>query len=364
MNHRVKYIFFIILSLLWTACSHDAEESIQPIESVPGLPDGAVGFGAVTKSGAVYTEDDYLHNTFIDGESYLRIYNYTSNKPDFTDDADYKWYVYDERLSDLTGGQYNFRPLEGRGFMWKDVKLENSQYRFYAIVFPHYHKYRNAVFDDQSKKENFQASDILMAFHSTTEFGKRISLKFWHVLAMLRVKVCVPKYDRSTNTGFEKGALYNIALSDLYTSFRFEYAQNLASGAAPPVDPLTGDADPKADIKMFALYDTEKLSSGIEEETIDGRDCYVYSFAAILPVQQIADNKILLRLNLKTVDGLNKSYRYNPVKNNISFESGKITDLKLTFKEESNEAFLIKAEIKPWEQAETDMSLEKEETEA
>lgn len=360
MNHRVKYIFFIILSLLWTACSHDAEESIQPIDSVPGLPDGAVGFGAVTKSGAVYAEDDYLHNTFIDGESYLRIYNYTSNKPDFMDGADYKWYVYDERLSELTGGQYNFRPLEGRGFMWKDVKLENSLYKFYAIVFPHYHKYRNAVFDDQSKKENFLASDILMAFHSTQEFGKRISLKFWHVLAMLRVKVCVPKYDRATNTGFEKGALSDVVLSELYTSFSFDYDQNLTSNAIPVVVPNIKENDPIANIKMFALYDTEKLSSGIKEETIDGRDCYVYSFAAILPVQQIKDDKILLRLNLKTVDGLSKNYRYNPISNNISFESGKITDLKLTFKEEANEAFLIKAEIKPWEKAETDMSLEKE----
>ena len=63
---------------------------------------------------------------------------------------------------------------------------------------------------------------------------------------------------------------------------------------------------------------------------------------------------------MKSVDGLSKNYRYNPISNNISFESGKITDLKLTFKEETNEAFLIKAEIKPWEKAETDMSLEKE----
>ncbi|WP_278717948.1 fimbrillin family protein [Bacteroides caecimuris] len=362
MNHRVKYISFIILSLLWTACSHDAEENTQLIDTVPGLPEGAVGFGAVSKAGSVISEDDYLHNTFIDGKSYLRIYNYTSNTPDFTDSADYKWYVYDEHLSNLTGGQYNFRPMEGRGFIWKELNVDTgSGYKFFAIVFPHFNTYRNSIYKDQNKKENFLASDILMAYHLQKPdfFGKKVSLTFWHVLSMLRVEICLPKYDPQTNTGFEKGAISEIVLPDLYTTFSMDYAQVPTSDMAPTVTPLTTDKDPKGEISMFALYDTEDVSD-TEEKTVKGRECYIYRFAAILPVQKI-DNTTLLRLKLTTVDGLEKQYQYTPTTgNNISFEAGNITDLQLTFREEENEAFLIKAEIKPWEEATTDMSLEKE----
>ena len=131
-------------------------------------------------------DDDYLHNTFIHNSSFLRIYNYVGDDLDFTDDAGFKWYVYDEELSNLTGGQYNFRLMDGRGFRWSELKTESGGgYKFDAIVFPHFHKYRSEVYADQRPDENFLASDILMAHHDQleSEYGPKVSQHFWHVLS-------------------------------------------------------------------------------------------------------------------------------------------------------------------------------------
>ena len=107
MNLRLVFLYSALFLL--TACSHtDKPAAGTDISQILG--DDFVGFGAVSKAGAVDPDNDYLHNTFIHNSSYLRIYNYVGDDLDFTDEAGFKWYVYDDGLSNLTGGQYNFRP--------------------------------------------------------------------------------------------------------------------------------------------------------------------------------------------------------------------------------------------------------------
>lgn len=369
MHKDLRYILLVVLPLLWTACRRDLPVDLPVVEPVPGLEEGAVGFGAVKSSGAVAGQDDYLHNTFIHDVSYLRIYNYTGTALDFNDNADYKWYVYDEDLGSMTGGMYNFRPLEGRGFLWSELEIEGTVgYKFDAIVFPYYQKYRDTVSVDQSVAGNFLASDILMAHHIqfSGDFGKRVALKFYHVLSMLKVMVYIPKYDAATNTGFGKDAASDIVLPDIYTKFSFSFDTALSSDAAPVVMPHTSsnkpDDCPKGDISMYALYDKSELT-GIGEGTDSktGRECWICSFAAILPVQELVDENALLRLTLKTVDGQKRVYQYTPgVSKAVSIVAGSITSLHLSIREEENKAFLMKAEVMPWEQASADMGLEKE----
>lgn len=372
MNHKINYLLIIILPLLWSSCSRQTEEILPPTGPVYGWEEGAVGFGTVSRSGGMYAEEDFLHNTFIHNESYLRIYNYTGSTLDFTDTGRYKWYVYDENLSNLTGNQYNFRPLEGRGFLWEEIKTGGSGYIFDAVVFPRFHTYRNEIYPDQQEFDHFLASDILMAHHiqDREDFGKRVAFKFHHVLTMLQVEIYVPKYDPKTNTGFEKKALANVVLPELYTKFTFNASAALTSDEAPTVTTHTagnhpGDC-PQTDIRMYPRYNVEDFSDvkeGKDKEGEEGRDCYIYPLTAILPLQIIDSDKTLLRVTLKTKEGVNKTYRYIPGKLStpISFQAGHITYLKLTLSKEENKAFLIKAEVKPWGKASADMSLEKEE---
>lgn len=371
MNQLLKYIFLAIFPFVWTACSQGVEEEDTPSATpFPGLGKGEVGFGIVGQAGIPGKEEDYRHSNFIHNKSYLRIYNNTGSTLDFTDDADYKWYVYDDSLSVRTGGNYNFRPLGGRGFLWSELKISTGYgYIFDAVVFPHFQKYKNTVSINQNKSEEFLASDILMAHHvqGSEDVGKKVALKFFHVLSMLKIDIYVPKYDAATNTGFPKDSLSDVVLPNLYTKFKFDASSSVSSDAAPTV---TTEKENQATISMLSLDDAglTKIEEGNDSGKGEGEahNCYIYHYAAILPVQAIGDNTELIRLKLKTKDGISKAFSYKPKpaggsQSNISFEAGKITNLKLAINEEGNKAFLIKAEVQPWEDARTDMSLEKEE---
>ena len=373
MNQLLKHIFLFMFPFVWVACSQGVEEEISPETPFPGLEEGEVGFGITSKAGIPDNEGGYKHNRFIHNKSYLRIYNYTGSTLDFTDDANYKWYVYDDSLSVKTGGQYNFRPLGGRGFLWSELSITSGTgYVFDAVVFPHFQKYKNEVSTNQDKSEEFLASDILMAHHvqASSEFRKRVALKFYHVLSMLEVHIYVPKYDPATNTGFPEDALSDVVLPDLYTKFSFIVDAAISSDDPPRVrthiQDTAPDDCPQGTIRMFSLDDAG-LAKIEEGEDNEGRACYIHHFAAILPVQVIKDNVVLLRLGLKTKDGISKEFHYKPnstASSSISFSAGSITKVKLAVSEEGSKAFLIAAEVKSWEQASTDMSLEKEDEES
>ena len=359
MNLRLVFLYSALFLL--TACSHtDKPAAGTDISQILG--DDFVGFGAVSKAGAVDPDNDYLHNTFIHNSSYLRIYNYVGDDLDFTDEAGFKWYVYDDGLSNLTGGQYNFRPMDGRGFRWSELKTEGGGgYKFDAIVFPHFHKYRNEVYTNQNPNENFLASDILMAHHVQleSEYGKKVSLHFWHVLSMVRVKVFLHKYNPVDNTGFGIGAIDSVVLPKMLTQFNYQFNKAVSSDQSPGVETTTEKRD---DVTMHPLYDTVKFEGIEEDKDVHGHDCYVYSFAAIIPEQELTETEVILRLKLHTVDNQERVYVYTPSTGaaNISVTAGAITDLHLIIKEDANKAFLVKTEVKPWTEASADMSLEKE----
>ena len=132
--------------------------------------------------------------------------------------------------------------------------------------------------------------------------------------------------------------------------------------------PLTQSTEPKANIKMFSHPATGDI------ETLDVRNYYsggnltedevrTYSFSVIFPSQNFGDN--FLCFALKDKDDSIRYFYFSGSQimgdsGNYSLSQGTLQELFLYLPRNSNETILVGANVLPWKDSVTDMTVSKD----
>lgn len=316
--------------------------------------------GAGTRANDGY--EKYLNLRFNSGDK-IRIVNTTGSQqtPDFTDEGSYYEYEYKDEVS--TDGYYVKCAFESKdkGFHWSDLTLSGAYYTLEAAFYPQ--KYEpseyfkaNCVPSDQGEAETLLQSDLMLAHHLThvSEWGREIELKFHHVFSLMYVSLTVPSYDQATNTGFPKPDMEGYrqptgCLTQLRTAYNINWHANIATDAVISV---------MADSDVVPVDEITMCPAGYDE---DGEDV-TYYFLGIVPTQNIdyTGTVTLCRFHLYDKAGNEKKYRFVPRDTPISIAQGNMTQIDLILPRAGVEPILIRAGIKPWNNAWSDMILEEE----
>ena len=303
----------------------------------------------------------------------------TPNFSDFGESASpycYRYQYNPDALANWDSG-YNFKCKNGcTPFDWTAVPALGSvgnAFSFYAMYFPGDNTVKWAVETDQSAKENFIKSDIMGAYHATSALYTRLRFNLFHLMVYLKVTIYVPTFKDSANndnynySGFEENAVIGAYVLNANTQFDIDW---LAVRSSDKMAPLTQSKESKANIKMFS-----HPSSG-EVEQIDVRNYYnggtllqddvrTYTFSVIFPSQAFGDN--FLCFALKDIDESTRYFYFSGSQivgdsGNYSLSQGTLQQLYLYMPRNSNETILVGADILPWKDSVTDMTVTKDPT--
>ena len=378
-----KNYLYILLATIFCSCS----SSVFDEES---LTDAVVSelFVATNKPLSATTEgetdpDDELQTNDFDTNSILYFSQLgTMSTPNFSDMGEnaspycYR-YKYSPDASANWDKGYNFKCNTGcTPFDWTAVPLLGSvgnAFSFYAMYFPGDNTVKWEVQTDQSGKENFIKSDIMGAYHATSSLYTRMRFNLFHLMVYLKVTIYVPTFKDSDNnnnynySGFEENAVLGAYVLNANTKFDIDWQ---AVRSSDKMAPLTQSKDSKANIKMFS-----HPASG-EIEQIDVRNYYnggsllqddvrAYTFSVIFPSQTFGDN--FLCFALKDIDGSTRYFYFSGSQivgdsGNYSLSQGTLQQLYLYMPRNSNETILVGADILPWKDSVTDMTVTKDPT--
>ena len=168
-----KYIIPILCLLLAACSSEDAvngETDVQPADTEVAFS-ASIGGGSPSRANG--EDNDYLHEHFIKDKSRIRVVNTVNySVPDFTDRNQYKEYIYigegNEVYNDetwATTDEINFKPHEGNGFNWNEIRPTAASFVFEAACYPKDYEPFTEVPEDQSQLDNFLKADLLLAHH-------------------------------------------------------------------------------------------------------------------------------------------------------------------------------------------------------
>ena len=306
----------------------------------------------------------------------------TTASPNFSDLGDnaspycYQ-YQYSANASATWDKGYNFKcKSQCKPFDWSAVPQLGSvgnAFSFYAMYFPGDNIVKWNVQADQSDKENFIKSDIMGAYHATSSLYTRLRFNLFHLMVYLKVTIYVPTFKDSDNnnnfnySGFEEDALVGAYVINANTAFDIDWQ---AVRSSDKMAPLTQSKDSKTNIKMFT-----HAASG-EVEQINVKDYYnggsitqdevrSYTFSVIFPSQAFNDN--FLCFALKDVDNTTRYFYFSGNQivgdsGNYSLSQGTLQELYLYLPRNSNETILVGANVLPWKDSVTDMTVTKDPT--
>lgn len=384
MKDLYIYICFLILAFLMPSCTDDEgkEEIVgNVLETVTvGSKHRKVAEGIDEND----DEEGLINSSFVDGSVlyFSQMGPTDETNPNFTnEDADarpylYK-YVYYENPDANWDENYNFKYMDGRKpFEWDSVPSIGSvgnSFSFYAMYFPVDNTVRFEVEADQSEKDNFLKSDVMGAYHATSTMFTRMRFNLFHLMVYLKVTLYVPVFESQDNngnykiSGFDAGSMKGAYVMNANRKFNINWRVNRSSDTEAP---LTSTIDSKANIKMYThLYDDNVIIDDFEV-----RDYYMggnlttdrvraYTFSVLFPSQTFGDN--FLCFALQAPDNSMKYYYFSGSQivgdsGNYSLTQGTLQQLKLYLPRNSNDVILIGANILPWKDAITDMTVTKE----
>lgn len=376
-----KYYLFILPLILACSCStsmYDDEPEIMPDTVMPGLY--AASNMPLTAAEAGTDDDDLIIKDFDTGSILYFSQLGTIDTPNFSDLSEnghpycYQ-YVYSPDPSANWDKGYNFKHKTGTNpFDWKSVPELGSvgnAFSFFAMYFPVDNVVKWNVQTDQSEKSAFLKSDIMGAYHATSSLYTRMRFNLFHLMVYLKVTIYVPVFESSDNnnnfniSGFEADALQGAYVLNANTGFNIDW---LAVRSSDKMAPLTQSTEPKANIKMFQHEATDDI------ETIDVRNYYAggsltedevrtYSFSVIFPSQNFGDN--FLCFALKDKDDSIRYFYFSGSQivgdsGNYSLSQGTLQELFLYLPRNSNETILVGANVLPWKDSVTDMTVSKD----
>lgn len=375
-----KYYLFIFLIIITGSCSTATIED----EPDPGAVVSEL-YVATNKPLAntlddegTPGEDDGLIITDFDENSILYFSQQgTTMVPNFTNLSEnaspycYQ-YQYNPNPSANWDSGYNFKCKSlCKPFDWNEVPELGSvgnAFSFYAMYFPGDNAIKWEVQTDQSEKDNFIKSDIMGAFHATSSLYTRLRFNLFHLMVYLKVTIYVPTFKESDNnnnfnySGFEQDAVLGAFVLGANTKFDIDWQ---AVRSSDKMAPLTQSKDSKANIKMFSHPATGEIKE------IDVRDYYnggsitqddvrAYTFSVIFPSQAFNDN--FLCFALKDVDNSTRYFYFSGTQivgdsGNYSLSQGTLQELYLYLPRNSNETILVGANVLPWKDSVTDMTV-------
>ena len=306
------------------------------------------------------------------GAGNLYVYNYSRN-----DDADWD-------------KEFNFKPGNNYPIEWDAVRGRGpvgNSFSLYALHFPvdNAVKVDNAKFAVQTDQRgpagnrydlsNFLKSDILGAYHATSALHTRMRFRLHHLMVYLRVTLYVPVYKQDTNgqgySGFDEDAVLYAVAEDVCSDFKIEWRTNRSSDTdAPLTDTNTSS---RKRIYMYAhpsdpaIIEDFEVKDHYDKEESDKDDVRVYDFSVLIPDQgQIDKNKNLLRFQLRSPGDKGgdrvKNYYFAPIQlaeNHTDFglTQGTLQHLSLYLPRSGNNTIVVGANILPWTDARTEMTV-------
>lgn len=334
----------------------------------------------------------------------------TVEDPNFSDSpgsSNLYIYKYSPKANVTWEKGYNFTLKEGNegikneGIKWDYISSlgpVRNAFSFYAFHFPIDNIIRWGVETDQTgggegekqyDKSNFIKSDIMGAIHATSALYTRLRFRLFHLMTYLKVTVYVPVFNGSSTddyqdlnySGFIKGAFQGAYVMNAYTDLSVSWSAIRSSDTeAPLVEPNPNKTGPKSNIKMYRHQTDEETINEIDIDKYypdpdkvdgieDGKDkVRAYHFSVLFPAQEFGDN--FLCFALRAPDEQMKYYYFS--RSQIKGETGENRDYGLTqgtlqrlylyLPRKTNETILVGAEILPWNDAATDMTVNKQPT--
>lgn len=382
---------------LWLMASCTSE----PEQEIDDMPDSSIYASCTRMMMADNVGDDDTNDTepiIIDGfEDGSRLYfsqfsqNYYPNFDNQGEDAENYLYIYEYQENPRASWESgeNFVAAQGRfSFSWDrtvNVGPSGNAFKFFGFYYPVDNVVRWRVETDQTggtqnpyDKKNFMKSDIMGAYHATSSIYTRMRFRLFHLMTYLKVTLYVPVYkaqysdpEKQSYSGFEAGALKGGLLMDALTNFSIEWAASKSSDTEAPLVQATQGQ--RSHIKMYGHRSDETVDTlgvkrfytgtvdGISDDGID--DVRTYNFSVIFPTQAFSGNFLCFAL---TTPGGDVKYYYFASSQvtgaGIDLTQGTLQQLYLYLPRKTNQTVLVAAKILPWQEAQTDMTVTKKET--
>lgn len=403
----MKYIFAYIFSIaVLASCTHaeqeDQEVGERQLSSVyvsyerPKFAPGVVLTNEDSDDAII--DDAIIIDEFEEGDLLYFSQLSSSSSPNFTDKDNKERplyvYKYNEKKDAVWSEGFNFECVDNSWiFDWNTVANIGSvgnAFSLFAFYFPKSGEtIKNNVegdfhvMDDQRggknyDKSNFMKSDIMGAYHATSSLYTRLRFRLFHLMVYLKVTIYVPVYDESkyeepenkdsySYSGFKKDALQDPYVMNAYTDFKIEWQAKRSSDTEAPLTQSTGT---KTDIKMYRHYADQEI---IEDFKV--KDYYTgdnlgtdkvraYTFSVLFPSQQFNDN--FLCFPILSPDNTTKKYYYFSSSqimgsaDKFGLTQGTLQELYLYLPRTTNQTVLVGANILPWSNSVTDMTVTKE----
>lgn len=400
------YYWFILLGLVLSSCSDKdtPQDNSLRDDEIPVITvrmhnvSGASGdlSDMNSDSEVVYPQNTIINNRF-DENSLLYFSQMGSstdpNFSDFTNSASpycfiYEYYQNDDATWD-SNDEYNFKICQTTQYgddrlpiTWKSImeigSVKNS-FSLYAFHFPVANTVRWNVETDQSVLDNFKVSDIMGAYHATSALYTRLRFNLFHLMVYLKITLYVPDYEEYADvpgdyaySGYKEGSYRGAYVMNAYPGINIEWRTDRSSDINPPLtQPNTSMS--RANIKMYQhpgsneVITLENVKSFYPNYSgADNTDrVRVYEMSVLVPAQTFGND--FLCFGLIDAEGNNRYYYFNGNQitgdsGNYSLTQGTLQELKLYLPRATNETILMGANVLPWNDAATDMTVTKQNT--
>lgn len=342
----MKQIIYSILSAFLLTVSACSSEDIVPKEKESNTDAEVQLAVAITKSDATRAEknESFFKTSFTEKDEIRFVNTQYFSTPDFENSSIFS---YNEEMSTEKNISIFTQKSGEPTITWNSFHLTSFAFTFEAAYYPN-NTYFTEVPSDQSKQAYFQSADLLLAHHRTLldDRYNEIHLKFHHVFCMVKLIIDVPV----GAGGLPNDALQWAKLKNIKRGYEIDYSHTIANDGLRTVKgKAPEEANSPTDVQMWEQ--SKPISNKVQ----------TYTYYAIIPYQEeITDD--FVHFNVK-VGNTEKTYRFKPEdKGQINLERSKITVLKLKLDKDGGIPVLLSAEIKDWDTASADMTLDEEDS--
>lgn len=341
----MKQIIYSILSAFLLTVSACSSEDIVPKEKESNTDAEVQLAVAITKSDATRAEknESFFKTSFTEKDEIRFVNTQYFSTPDFFEKSSI--FSYNEKMS--TPDKSIFTQSGEPTITWNSFHLTSFAFTFEAAYYPGNKPFTEVPFN-QSTQAYFQSADLLLAHHRTLldDRYNDIHLKFHHVFCMVKLIIDVPV----GAGGLPNDALQWAKLKNIKRGYEIDYSHTIANDGLRTVKgKAPEEANSPTDVQMWEQ--SKPISNKVQ----------TYIYYAIIPYQEeITDD--FIHFNVK-VGNTEKTYRFKPEdKGQINLERSKITVLKLKLDKDGGIPVLLSAEIKDWDTASADMTLDEEDS--
>lgn len=336
----MKQTIYIILSAFLLTISACSSEDIVPQKEANMDTEVLLGVsiaGSDTDT-RVGSNEAFFKTSFTKDDKIRFVNTQYFSTPDFTNPGSV--FSYDTEKSI----QEERSIFSNSAMTWNNFKLTSFAFTFEAAYYPGNSPFTE-VPSDQSTQEAFQKADLLLAHHRTLldDRYKEIHLKFYHVFCMVNLIIDVPV----GAGGLPNDALQWAKLKNIKRGYEVDYSHTITNDGIRSVKgELTTD-----NISEVTMWEESKeIKDKIQ----------TYNYYAIIPYQEDISEDFV-HFNIK-VGNTEKTYRFKPDIGQINLRQSYITVLKLKLDNEGGIPVLLSAEIKDWDIASADMTLDEEDS--